>query len=125
MTIYDPVRRAWFILQPEELVRQTMVYYLTNEKKYPLSRCRTEFGLKINELQKRCDIVVFDKSGQPAIIVECKRAEITINQDTFDQIARYNMVLRVPILVVTNGITTYCCRIDWEKESYEFLSHIP
>ena len=84
------------VLQPEELVRQLVVHYLMSEKNYPLSKMRVEMGLTVNERQKRCDILLFDNNFQPFLLVECKAATIPIDQTTFEQIARYNLVFRVP-----------------------------
>jgi Type I restriction enzyme R protein N terminus (HSDR_N) len=123
--IFDPVRRKYLFLQPEELVRQLVLQYLLTEKKYPLSKIRVEMGLQVNELQKRCDILAFDAIFNPFLLVECKSAKIPINQDVFDQIARYNRTFKVPYLLVTNGLATYCCKIDFDTEGYEFLKEIP
>lgn len=109
--IFDPVRRKFLILQPEELVRQLVLQYLHRDCQVSFRQMRSEFGISVNGLQKRCDIVVFDNQLQPRLIVECKANNIPITQAVFDQIARYNLRLRVPFLVVTNGMTTYCCRV--------------
>jgi hypothetical protein len=123
--IYDPIRRKYLVLQPEELVRQFVLQYLNLEKKYPFKQIRTEKSLIINELQKRCDILIYDKQIQPYLLVECKAAHIPIDQAVFEQIARYNLVLQVPYLLVTNGLQTYCCEMNYEKQSFRFLSAIP
>ncbi|MDZ7876498.1 MAG: type I restriction enzyme HsdR N-terminal domain-containing protein [Saprospiraceae bacterium] len=125
LDIYDIVRRKYMVLQPEELVRQLVVHYLINEKNYPLSKMRVEMGLTVNERQKRCDILVFDNQFQPFLLVECKAATVQIDQTTFEQIARYNLVFRVPYLLVTNGITTYCCQMDYITEEVTFLDNLP
>jgi hypothetical protein len=123
--IYDPIRRKYLVLQPEELVRQFVLQYLNLEKKYPFKQIRTEKSLIINELQKRCDILIYDKQIQPYLLVECKAAHIPIDQAVFEQIARYNLVLQVPYLLVTNGLQTYCYEMNYEKQSFRFLSAIP
>ena len=125
LEIYDPMRRRYFVLQPEELVRQMVIQYLIIEKKYPLSKMRVEKGLTVNGLMKRCDILIFDKQLQPYLLVECKSAKIAVNQAVFDQIARYNLTFRVPYLLVTNGIATFCCKMNYDTEGYEFLEEIP
>ena len=125
LEIYDIVRRKYVILQPEELVRQLVVHYLIAEKNYPLSKMRVEKGLTVNERQKRCDILVFDTHFQPLLLVECKSATVPIDQTTFEQIARYNLVFRVPFLLVTNGLTTFCCQMDYDTEGVTFLNHLP
>jgi Type I restriction enzyme R protein N terminus (HSDR_N) len=123
--IYDIVRRKYMVLQPEELVRQLVVHYLIKDKNYPLSKMRVEMGLTVNERQKRCDILVFDKQFQPFLLVECKAATVPIDQTTFEQIARYNLVFRVPFLLVTNGISTYCCQMDYDTEGVVFMDSLP
>jgi Type I restriction enzyme R protein N terminus (HSDR_N) len=125
MEIYDPVRKRYFMLQPEEMVRQLVIQYLLLEKKYPLSKMRSEMGLTVNGLMKRCDILIFDKNLNPFFLIECKSAKIAINQDVFDQIARYNLSFKVPYLMVTNGMATFCCKMNYETEGYEFLGEIP
>lgn len=113
------------ILQPEEWVRQHCVLYLINEKKYPKSLINVEKELVINSLKKRYDIVVFNPDGSIHLIVECKSYKVTINQDTFDQIARYNLKLQSSYLMITNGINHYYCQMDFKKEAYNFLATIP
>ena len=123
--VYDPIRRKYIVLQPEELVRQLVVQYLVLEKKYPLSRIRVEMGLTINELSKRCDILIFDKNATPFLLVECKSIHVPVDQAVFDQIARYNLKFKVPFLITTNGLTTFCCKMNYDTEGYEFLNEIP
>lgn len=123
--VYDIVRKKYIILQPEEMVRQLVVQYLTTEKNAPLSKMRVEKGLKVNELAKRCDILIFDNQVKPYFLVECKAANVRIDQTTFEQIARYNLPLQVPYLMVTNGLTTYCCEMQEDRLGWTFLSEIP
>ncbi len=123
--IFDPVRRKFVALTPEEWVRQNFLRFLEKDKGYPLSLMAVEMGFRLHKLQKRGDIVAHDGSGSPLLIVECKAPQVKVDQSTFDQIARYNMVLQVPWLVVTNGIHHYCCYIDRNKETYHFVQNIP
>ncbi|CAM1347344.1 protein of unknown function [Tenacibaculum insulae] len=113
------------VLTPEEWVRQHFVQFLIDEKKYPVSLIALEKQLTINNLKKRTDIVIFSSDGTPNIIVECKAPKIKIGQDTFDQIARYNLKLDANYLVVTNGLQHYFCKLDKENETYIFLKEIP
>ena len=113
------------ILQPEEWVRQHCLHYLIEEKKYPKSLINVEKELKFNQLKKRYDIVVFNSDGNVHLVVECKAPNININQDTFDQIARYNLVLNATYLMVTNGINHYYCQMDYNNKTYNFLKEIP
>ena len=123
--IFDSFRRQWVSLTPEEWVRQNFARYLTEEKHFPASLVAIERSLKINQRDFRTDIVLFSKSGNPLIVVECKAPEVKISQQVFDQIARYNLDLRVSYLIVTNGLEHYCCRFDQEFLTYTFLTEIP
>ena len=113
--IFDNLRKRYFVLTPEEWVRQHFVQFLIEEKKYPVSLIAIEKQLTINALKKRTDIVVFDKSGNPDIIVECKAPHIKIAQDTFDQIARYNLKLNAKYLIVTNGLDHFFLQNGFRK----------
>lgn len=113
------------VLTPEEWVRQHIVHYLIEEKKYPYSLIAVEKKLTINNLTKRTDVLVFNTQGLPEIIVECKAPSVKITQDSFDQIARYNLKLKANYLIVTNGLTHYFCKMDLENECYIFLENIP
>ncbi|MCK5440370.1 MAG: type I restriction enzyme HsdR N-terminal domain-containing protein [Maribacter sp.] len=123
--IFDAIRKKFVVLQPEEWVRQHTVQFLIMEKKYPKSLINVEKQLTINSLKKRYDIVVFDQKGNISILVECKAPKITITQQTFDQIARYNMQLKANFLMVTNGLQHFYCKMDYTQEKYHFLEYIP
>lgn len=125
VAIFDEIRKKFVILTPEEWVRQHVVQFLLQEKNYPKSHINVEKLLKINDLKKRYDIVVFNPDGSIFILVECKAPEIKISQDTFDQIARYNMTLNAQYLMVTNGHNHYFCQMDYEQELYQFLQELP
>ena len=125
VSIFDVIRKKFVVLTPEEWVRQHVIFYLIEEKKYPISLINVEKNLKINGLTKRYDIVVFHSNGNINILVECKAPEIQISQHTFDQIARYNLTLNADYLMVTNGLQHYYCRIQAENEAYEFLKDLP
>lgn len=124
-SIFDIVRKKYIILTPEEWVRQHIIHYLIEIKKYPISLLAVEKQLTVNNLKKRADIVVYSSNGKPHIIVECKASTIKINQPTFDQIARYNLKLNANYLMVTNGLEHYYCKINAKKEQYNFLKDIP
>ncbi|MGB6153134.1 MAG: type I restriction enzyme HsdR N-terminal domain-containing protein [Pricia sp.] len=123
--IYDGIRKKFVVLQPEEWVRQHVVNYLILDKKYPKSLLNVEKQLTINRIQKRYDVVVFTPDGHITVLVECKAPEITITQNTFDQIARYNLQLKAEYLMVTNGLAHYYCKMDFNAEKYTFLTDIP
>ena len=123
--IFDIVRKKFVVLQPEEWVRQHVVHYLIQEKKYPHSLVQVEKQLTINALKKRYDVVVFKPNGDILLIVECKAPSVEIKQETFDQIARYNLTLGAQTLMVTNGLRHFFCRMDYEAENYQFLPELP
>jgi hypothetical protein len=125
MQIYDPLRKKWIVLTPEEWVRQNFVRFLTEIKSYSSARMVIEKTLNINRMKKRCDALYYDANGKPQVLIECKAPEVKITQRTFDQIARYNSILNVPFLVVTNGLEHYCCTMDFDNEQYHFLKEIP
>jgi hypothetical protein len=123
--LFDPIRNKWMVLQPEEVVRQLMVHYLIEVKGYSKNRIWVEQGLQVLELQKRSDILVYDDYGKPLIMVECKSPKVGITNEVLHQIANYNLPLRVPFLIVTNGPCTCCVKMDYDGAQYEFLDAIP
>lgn len=123
--VFDPIRRKYVALTPEEWVRQHFCSLLTKHLGYPKGLIANEIAIRLNNTSRRCDTVVYDNEAKPVMIIEYKSPEVTINQQTFDQIVRYNMVLHSRYLIVSNGLNHYCCRIDYEKKSYEFLREIP
>ncbi len=123
--IFDVVRKKFVVLQPEEWVRQHVVQYLINNKKYPLSLINVEKQLTINDIKKRYDVVVFNSDGTIHLLVECKAPSVVINQNVFDQIAQYNIQLNATFLMVTNGLEHFYCKMDYNKEKYAFLPAIP
>ena len=125
VSIFDEIRKKFIILTPEEWVRQHVVRFLLEEKKYPKSLINVEKVLKVNGLRKRYDVVVFNSDGSIFVLVECKAPEIKTAQATFDQIARYNMTLNADFLMVTNGLNHYFCKMDLKNEKYEFMSELP
>jgi predicted type IV restriction endonuclease len=125
VSIFDEIRKKFIILTPEEWVRQHVVQFLLDEKKYPKSLINVEKVLKVNGLRKRYDVVVFNSDGSIFILIECKAPEIKISQATFDQIARYNMTMNSDFLMVTNGLNHYFCQMDFENEKYTFLENLP
>ncbi len=123
--IFDAFRKKYVVLTPEEWVRQNFLQFLVTEKKYSPALIVLEKSLKYNQLQKRADILVYDKNGVPLLLVECKAPEVKITQDAFDQIARYNMSFKVAYLVVTNGMDHFCCKMNYSDNTYQFLEEIP
>jgi hypothetical protein len=125
VSIFDDIRKKFIILTPEEWVRQHIVQFLLQEKKYPKSYINVEKLIKVNDLNKRYDIVVFKPNGELFLLIECKSPDVKITQETFDQIARYNLKLNAQFLMVTNGLNHYFCQMDFEKEQYVFLKELP
>ncbi len=123
--VFDPVRRRWVALTPEEWVRQHVLNYLVHELECPPSLIAVERSLEVNGLVKRADAVVYDRRGTPALLVECKAPSIKMDQRVFEQAARYNTVFKVPYLLVTNGLGHFCCRIGLPEGSIEFLPAVP
>jgi hypothetical protein len=122
--IFDEIRKKYIKLTKEEWVRQNCVNFLVKEKKFPQVLINVEKTLKINKLSKRYDIVVYNSDGSIKLLVECKSPEIKITQKTFDQIAIYNMSLKAELLMVTNGINHYYCKIDYKNQCYKFINDI-
>jgi Type I restriction enzyme R protein N terminus (HSDR_N) len=125
VSIFDEIRKKFMVLTPEEWVRQHTVQFLLQEKRYPKSYINVEKLVKVNDINKRYDAVVFEPDGSIFLLVECKAPEVKITQDTFDQIARYNLKLKAKFLMVTNGLNHYFCQMDFEKEQYIFLKELP
>jgi hypothetical protein len=123
--IFDPIRKKFVLLQPEEWVRQHVLQFLLQEKQYPKSHISVEKRLKVNDMIRRYDLVVFRPDGSIAVLVECKAPGQQVSQAVFDQIARYNLQLRADFLMVTNGLNHYYCRMDFEGKRYEFLRELP
>lgn len=123
--IWDPIRKKYLVFQPEELVRQLTIQYLVHELKFPINHIQVEKALDIHGLPKRFDIVVFDPQLQPYLVVECKSHKVKLDQEAFDQTARYNLSLKCPFLMVTNGVKSYCCSLDHELKTYNFIKRIP
>jgi len=123
--VFDSIRKKYLVLTPEEWVRQHFVWFLIYECGCPKNLIAVEMGLRVHQMRRRSDIVVFNKRGKACLIVECKAPHIRINQKTFDQIAQYNIQLQVKYLVVSNGLQHYCCYVDWDNKSYHFIENVP
>lgn len=135
LQIFDSLRKKFIALTPEEWVRQNFIRYLIEEKKYPASLIAIETGLKYNRMQKRSDVTVFDKKGDTWMLIECKAPDVKISQETFNQVAVYNISGRTKtkFLAVTNGLKHYCCQMPsstttdegYEQENHIFLKDFP
>ena len=123
--VFDPIRRKRILLTPEEIVRQELIAFLIADRGVPAGLISIEKGLTVNGLSKRCDMLVHDTSGQPLVLIECKAKSVNLTQQTFDQVARYNIALQVPWLIISNGVDLYCARVDFEKHDYAFFPDVP
>ncbi|MEL6812614.1 MAG: type I restriction enzyme HsdR N-terminal domain-containing protein [Bacteroidota bacterium] len=123
--IFDVIRKKFVVLTPEEWVRQHVLHFLIQDRQFSPALINVEKQLILNDTKKRYDIVVFNRDGSIYLIVECKAPAVGISQDTFDQIARYNLVTQASYLMVSNGLEHYYCRMDYEREQYIFLEEIP
>ncbi|HPF51800.1 MAG TPA: type I restriction enzyme HsdR N-terminal domain-containing protein [Draconibacterium sp.] len=123
--IFDPIRKKYVFLTPEEWVRQNFIQFLKSEKKYPQNLMSVEKQVFVNGKQRRFDLLIYSRKGQPHLIAEFKAPSVKITQETFDQVVRYNMALRVERVVVSNGMQHFACEIDYGKNSYSYLREIP
>ena len=123
--IFDQIRKKFVLLTSEEWVRQNCIMFLINDKKIPKGLINVEKKIKINNLTKRYDIIVYKSNGSVFLLVECKSPDIIINQKTFNQIAIYNYEVVSDFLMVTNGIQNYYCSIDYSNQCYKFVKDFP
>lgn len=123
--IFDAIRKKFVVLTPEEWVRQHFVNYLITQKKIPRSIIRIEGGLIYNELQKRSDIVVYDRGGRPWLIVECKSPTIAVSPTALAQVALYNSKLQAAYICITNGLVHLCANVQWKERTSTQVDDIP
>lgn len=123
--VFDVVRKKYIVLSPEEEVRQNLIHYLHYHLQYPFSLMAVEKALYVNNLLKRSDLVVYNKKGAAVLLAECKAPNIKLSQAVFEQAATYNIHLKVPYLLVTNGLQHFCCAINFQTASSSYLSAIP
>ena len=125
LTIFDFLRRRHVALTPEEWVRQHFVHFLVEHKGYPKGLLANEVELSVGEKNLRCDSILYDPSLKPRMIVEYKAPSVIVTQKVFQQIATYNLLLHVDYLVVSNGLTHYGVKMDYDNQKYLFLDDIP
>jgi hypothetical protein len=123
--IFDTFRGKYVRLTPEEWVRQHFLHFLCNEKHYPASLIRVEKSLMINSMSRRFDAVIYKNDGSPVLLIEFKAPEVKLSQSVFDQVATYNLALHADYLIISNGLSHYCCKMDYEKYRYHFLQDVP
>ena len=123
--IFDPIRKKNIILQPEEMVRQLMILWLIEKSIFSRNAIQVEKLVRVNNLKKRFDILIYDKKTQPYVLIECKAPSSVINQSVFDQISVYNMAMKAPYLLVTNGHSSWLAQQNMEEKRYEFFLEVP
>ncbi|MCU4162588.1 type I restriction enzyme HsdR N-terminal domain-containing protein [Carboxylicivirga caseinilyticus] len=123
--IFDVIRKKFVALTPEEWVRQNLISFLIHHQKYSPGLIAVEMPVKVNGLNQRADIVVYNRKGMPSMIVECKAPAVAITKSVFDQAARYNMKLQVDYMMVTNGLQHFCAQLTDDKGAYQMLQEIP
>jgi type I site-specific restriction-modification system R (restriction) subunit len=123
--VFDILRKKWIQITPEETVRQLFLLYLIHEKNYNKNRISVERGLWVNDLQKRFDILIRNSAMQPLLLVECKAPYIELSDAVFEQVGRYNLPLQAQYLVITNGRSAYCAKINHIDKNFKFMDNIP
>jgi len=123
--VFDIIRKKMVQITPEEWVRQHLLHYLVNTLHYPAGFIAVEYAIALNDLKKRCDIVVFNRSHAPAFIIECKKPDIELNQQIFDQAGRYNLTLKVPFIAISNGTHNMVAQINFAESSFQLLNAFP
>ena len=123
--IFDVVRKKLIILTPEEWVRQHLVHYLINEMKYPKVLISVEDGLKYNKMNKRCDVLVYNRQGNVFMLVECKSAKVKLDQSSMDQLSSYNQHHKAEYLALTNGLNLIVCKMDYDSKKFAFCQELP
>ena len=123
--IWDPVRKAYFVLQPEEMVRQLLIACLIQRFEWPATLISVEKQFTVGNRKKRYDLLLFNSANEATVLIETKEPAISLDQKSFDQIAEYNLSLKIPYLMITNGLIAYLAHIDFEKKKYTFINHLP
>ena len=123
--IFDIIRKKYVVAGPEEIVRQHLVHFLIHHRQYPKNLINVEKKVQLGQLNRRTDLVVFNKAGNPLLIGECKAPNVPITQKVFEQIGQYNMALKVNWLLITNGLSHYCCEIDLKNKQFKFVDDLP
>ena len=123
--IFDFLRKRYVSLTPEEWVRQHFTHWLVEHKGYPKGLLGNEIAMKCGEKTLRCDSILYNKEASAQMIIEYKAPTVSLTQRVFNQISAYNLLLHVDYLVVSNGLQHYCCKMDYEHQTYHFLDIIP
>ena len=123
--IFDFLRKRYVSLTPEEWVRQHFTHWLVEHKGYPKGLLGNEIAMKCGEKTLRCDSILYNKEASAQMIIEYKAPTVSLTQRVFNQISTYNLLLHVDYLVISNGLQHYCCKMDYEHQTYRFLDAIP
>ena len=123
--IYDIIRKKYIKLTPEEWVRQHFIHFLNKNYHYPLGLMQIEGGLIFNQLQKRSDLMVIDRNGNPFLLLECKAPHVKLNQQVLEQVSTYNQKYKAPYIAISNGINHFICSIDFENGTYNYMNDFP
>jgi hypothetical protein len=123
--VWCEIRKKKLKLTPEEWVRQHVIHYLTTFKNVPKGVIASEQSIQVNGLTRRCDLVVYNSHGKPILLIECKAADVVLNEKVLHQIAQYNFNLNVDYLLLTNGIQQYNCFINRSKNTIDYLENLP
>lgn len=124
-SIFDIIRKKFIVITPEEYVRQHLVHYLINYKKYPKSLISVEDGMKVNRMIKRSDVVVYSRDGDIFLAIECKSTKVKLTQKSMDQLSVYNQHYKARYLAITNGLEKHVCEINYESKKANFITHFP
>lgn len=123
--IFDIIRKKFVVAGPEEIVRQHLVHFLIQHRSYPKNLINVEKKVQLGQLNRRTDLVVFNRAGNPLLIGECKAPQVPITQKAFEQIGQYNLALKVEWLLITNGLNHFCCKVDLKEKSFRFVDDLP
>lgn len=123
--IFDFLRNRYVALTPEEWVRQHFTHWLVSQKGYPKGLLGNEIALRCGDKTVRCDSIVYGRDAQPLMILEYKAPTVSLTQRVLNQLSAYNLLLHVDYLVMSNGLEHYCCRMDYERQTYTFLETVP
>ena len=125
VSIFDIIRKKYIILAPEEWIRQHLIHYFINQLNYPKSLISVEDGLKVNKMQKRSDVLVYNRLGKIFMVVECKSAKVKLNQNAMVQLSTYNQNYNAEYIALTNGLQVYVCKMDYKNKLVDYLDHFP
>jgi len=125
LKVWDPIRKKYLVLSPEELVRQCILAFLIDKSSISKNHISVERGLKTENKDWRYDLLLYQKGGTPLMLIECKAPSVPLTQLTFDQIANYNSVLQVPYLWISNGHNNLLCEVFWNEQKFNFLDEFP